>query len=74
MKYFETHLDSQQFVRIHRSYLVNLSQISEIQQYEKESWMVLTKQGAKIKVSKAGLHQPERKAKNLNNRLMAYRL
>lgn len=54
MKYFETHLDSQQFVRIHRSYIVNVSQISEIQQYEKESWMILTKQGAKIKVSKAG--------------------
>jgi two-component system LytT family response regulator len=54
MKFFESHLDSQQFVRIHRSYLVNVSQISEIQQYEKESWMVLTKQGAKIKVSKAG--------------------
>jgi two-component system, LytTR family, response regulator len=54
MKYFETHLDSQQFVRIHRSYLVNLSQIEEIQKYEKDSWIVLTKQGAKIKVSKAG--------------------
>jgi two-component system LytT family response regulator len=54
MKYYESHLDSHQFVRIHRSYLVNLSQILEIQQYEKDSWMVLTKQGAKIKVSKAG--------------------
>jgi two-component system, LytTR family, response regulator len=54
MKFFETHLDNQQFVRIHRSYLLNLSQISEIQQYEKESWIVLTKQGAKIKMSKAG--------------------
>jgi two-component system LytT family response regulator len=54
MKYFETHLDSQQFIRIHRSYIVNVSQIAEIQQYEKESWIVLTKQGAKIKVSKAG--------------------
>lgn len=54
MKFFEAHLDDSQFVRIHRSYLVNVSQISEIQQYEKESWMVLTKQGAKIKVSKAG--------------------
>ena len=54
MKFFESHLDKQYFVRIHRSYLVNVSQISEIQQYEKESWMVLTKQGAKIKVSKTG--------------------
>jgi len=54
MKFFEQHLDEKQFVRIHRSYLLNLFHISEIQQYEKESWIVLTKQGAKLKVSKAG--------------------
>jgi len=54
MKFFEQHLDEQQFVRIHRSYLLNLSAISEIQQYEKESWIVLTRQGAKLKVSKGG--------------------
>ena len=54
MKCFEQHLDEKQFVRIHRSYLLNLTYIAEIQQYEKESWIVLTKQGAKLKVSKAG--------------------
>jgi len=54
MKFFEEHLDKQQFVRIHRSYLLNLSYISEIQQYEKESWIVITKQGAKLKISKTG--------------------
>lgn len=54
MKFFEQHLSGQQFVRIHRSYLLNLSYISEIQQYEKDSWVVMTKQGAKLKVSKAG--------------------
>ena len=31
MKFFEQHLDNKQFVRIHRSYLLNLLQISEIQ-------------------------------------------
>ncbi len=54
MKFFENHLDREQFVRIHRSYFLNLSAISEIQQYEKESWMVLTRQGARLKVSKGG--------------------
>jgi len=54
MKFFEQHLDENQFVRIHRTYLLNLSSILEIQQYEKESWIVLTKQGAKLKVSKTG--------------------
>jgi two-component system LytT family response regulator len=63
MKFFEEHLDANQFVRIHRSYLLNLSHISEIQQYEKESWIVLTKQGAKLKVSKAGYSNLKEKLK-----------
>ena len=54
MKYFEQHLDEQQFVRIHRSFLLNLTYLAEIQPYEKDSWIVLTKPGAKLKVSKAG--------------------
>ncbi|HEY3389166.1 MAG TPA: LytTR family transcriptional regulator DNA-binding domain-containing protein [Prolixibacteraceae bacterium] len=63
MKFFEQHLDEKQFVRIHRSYLLNLAYISEIQQYEKESWIVLTKQGAKLKVSKAGYANLKEKLK-----------
>lgn len=54
MKYFENHLDPKKFIRIHRSCLVNSSQIAEIQQYGKESWILLTKQGAKLKISKSG--------------------
>lgn len=54
MKYFETHLDPKKFIRIHRSCIVNISQLAEIQQYGKESWMLLTKQGAKLKISKSG--------------------
>lgn len=54
MKFFEQHLDGNQFVRIHRSYLLNISEITEIQQYEKDSWVVVTRQGAKLKVSKTG--------------------
>jgi len=52
MKYFEQHLDENHFVRIHRSYLLNLAFLSEIQQYEKDSWIVMTRQGVKLKVSK----------------------
>ena len=63
MKFFEQHLDEKQFVRIHRSYLLNLFHISEIQQYEKESWIVMTKQGAKLKVSKAGYSNLKEKLK-----------
>lgn len=54
MKFFETHLDPKKFIRIHRSCIVNSSQLAEIQQYGKESWMLVTKQGAKLKISKSG--------------------
>ena len=63
MKYFAQHLDEQQFVRIHRSFLLNLTYIAEIQQYEKDSWVVLTKLGAKLKVSKAGYAHLKEKLK-----------
>ncbi len=54
MKFFEQHLDPNKFIRIHRSCIVNTSQLAEIQQYGKESWILLTKQGAKLKISKSG--------------------
>ena len=63
MKFFEQHLDAQQFVRIHRSYLLNVAHIAEIQQYEKDSWLILTKQGAKLKVSKGGYTNLKEKLK-----------
>lgn len=54
MRFFETHLDPREFIRIHRSYIVNVLQIEEIQQYEKESYVVILKDRTKLKVSKSG--------------------
>lgn len=54
MKYFETNLSPKDFIRIHRSYIVNVSQIAEIQQYEKDSYVVLLRDRTKLKVSKSG--------------------
>jgi two-component system LytT family response regulator len=56
MKYFETNLDPKNFIRIHRSYIVQVDNIAEIQQYEKESYIVILKDTAKtkLKVSKTG--------------------
>ena len=54
MKYFEAALDSKNFTRIHRSYIVKLGEINEIQQYEKESYVVILHDKAKLKVSKTG--------------------
>ncbi|WP_372773743.1 LytR/AlgR family response regulator transcription factor [Mangrovibacterium sp.] len=54
MKFFETHLDPREFIRIHRSFIVSVSEIEEIQQYEKESYVVILKDRTKLKVSKSG--------------------
>ncbi|MEL7586860.1 MAG: LytTR family transcriptional regulator DNA-binding domain-containing protein [Prolixibacteraceae bacterium] len=54
MKYFELNLSPRDFIRIHRSYIVNVAQISEIQQYEKDSYIVILKDKTKLKVSKSG--------------------
>lgn len=54
MKYFESHLSPRDFIRIHRSYIVRVDYIDEIQQYEKESYMVILKDKTKLKVSKTG--------------------
>lgn len=56
MKYFETYLDPKNFIRIHRSFIVQVDNIAEIQQYEKESYVVILKDKdkTKLKVSKTG--------------------
>ena len=54
MKYFESALDPKEFVRIHRSHIVKVDQINEIQQYEKESYIVILHDKTKLKVSKTG--------------------
>ena len=45
MKYMETHLDPAQFLRIHRSYIVNVNFIARLELYEKESYAVVLKNG-----------------------------
>lgn len=61
MKFFESHLPVEDFVRIHRSYIVKISEISQMQLYEKESYIVILKNGVKLPVSKTGL--PKLKSK-----------
>jgi two-component system LytT family response regulator len=55
MKYFESHLSPDEFVRIHRSYIVRVSEITQMQLYEKDSYIVILKDGTKLPVSKGGL-------------------
>ncbi len=54
MKYFEANLHPKKFVRIHRSYIVNVEKITRIELYEKNSQMLILKNGHQVKASTAG--------------------
>jgi two-component system LytT family response regulator len=54
MGFFEQTLNPSQFVRTHRSYIINIQEITRIEPYEKESHLAILKSGAKIPVSKTG--------------------
>lgn len=54
MKYFEASLSSEMFARIHRSYIVKIEQIKQIEPYEKDSYIAILKTDAKLKMSKSG--------------------
>jgi len=55
MKYFESHLDPKQFIRVHRSFIVRVDQINRIELYEKDTYRIHLKNGTTIPVSKTGL-------------------
>jgi two-component system LytT family response regulator len=54
MQYFEDALDPKKFVRIHRSYIIQLAQITKIEPYEKDTHTVVLKSGARLPVSRNG--------------------
>ena len=54
LSFYEKSLDTSLFVRVHRSYLVNISEITKIEPYEKEGYMLKLRGGENIPVSKSG--------------------
>jgi two-component system LytT family response regulator len=55
MKYYENHLDPDQFVRVHRSFIANISFIERIEPYEKTNFILILKDGNKVPVSRSGM-------------------
>jgi two-component system, LytTR family, response regulator len=54
MGFYEQTLDPQFFVRVHRSYIVQVNQITKIEPYQKESHLAILRDGRQIPVSKTG--------------------
>ncbi len=54
MSYYEKTLDASQFVRVHRSYLLNLQELTRIEPMEKDSHVALLKNGSRVPLSQAG--------------------
>ena len=50
----ESALDPGQFIRIHRSYIVNVERVTRIEPYTKDSRVVILQDGAKLPVSQSG--------------------
>ena len=54
MSHYENLLEQDNFIRVHRSYLVQLNQIDKIEPFEKNSHVAVLKNGARIALSRSG--------------------
>jgi two-component system LytT family response regulator len=54
MGHFETILNKGLFVRTHRSFMVNITEITRIDPYEKDNHLAILKSGSRVPVSKSG--------------------
>jgi DNA-binding LytR/AlgR family response regulator len=54
LKYFEEHLPENQFVRVHRSHIVNLHAIAAIERYGREQYLFILSNKEKVKATLEG--------------------
>jgi two-component system LytT family response regulator len=54
MSHYEKVLDPAQFVRVHRSFLLNLQELTRIEPLTKDSHVALLKSGVRVPLSEAG--------------------
>jgi two-component system LytT family response regulator len=54
MNFFETSLEAHHFVRCHRSFIVNINEITRIDPYEKDNYIAKLKAGQQVPVSRNG--------------------
>ena len=54
MAHYEKALEPAQFVRVHRSFIINLQELTRIEPLEKDSHIALLKSGARVPLSQSG--------------------
>jgi len=54
MKFLEKSLNSKLFIRIHRSYIINVEELTKIEPYKKNNYIAILKDGDKVVISRAG--------------------
>ena len=54
MSEIESQLDSNRFVRIHRSFIMNVERLARIDLYGKDSWLAILSDGTKLPMSRTG--------------------
>ncbi len=54
MGYFEKTLDPLKFVRVHRSYIINVEHITRIDTEDKDNHIAVLRSGKRIPVSRSG--------------------
>lgn len=52
MAYFEQTLNPKQFVRIHRSFILNVSELTKIESFEKNSYLAILRSGKRLPISR----------------------
>jgi two-component system LytT family response regulator len=56
----EAALDPRQFVRVHRSYVLNIERLSKVELYAKDSRVAILADGTKLPISRAGYQRLQR--------------
>lgn len=57
MRYYEENLPKENFVRIHRSYIVRVEEINRLEPYTKDNYVAVLHNGEKLPVSRTGYKQ-----------------
>jgi two-component system, LytTR family, response regulator len=55
MKYYEDHLDTSEFIRVHRSYIVKIDMVAQLEPYTKDNYLLRLTNGNSVKVSRNGI-------------------